>query len=116
MAQRKTHFVVKDVLVSILMPMLIDPVWLPKYYISNLPFEATSEDVRVAFGRWKLDHVSISARQDGRSKGCGFIRFETRDGLDDFLANRDPNDIPHCQIIMGDRHVVCCEAKSNEER
>jgi RNA recognition motif-containing protein len=44
-------------------------------YVSNLPWDATSDDVRELFGRYGKVHETtiITDRRTGRSKGFGFV-------------------------------------------
>jgi RNA recognition motif-containing protein len=50
-----------------------------KLYVGNLPYSATEQSVREAFGKCgKVDSVSIiSDRETGQSKGFGFVEMSS---------------------------------------
>ncbi len=49
-----------------------------KLYVGNLPYEATTDDLRTHFSQagTVIDAVVIMDKQSGRSKGFGFVEFE----------------------------------------
>lgn len=52
-------------------------------YVGNLPWSAGEEDLVELFGRYgNVKSCRISIDGDGRSKGFGFVLFETREDLD----------------------------------
>ena len=56
-------------------------------YVGNLPFEATADDLREAFGQFGTVTRAqvVSDRDTGRSRGFGFV--EMADGADEAIAN-----------------------------
>ncbi len=52
-----------------------------KLYVGNLPYETTQDDLRTHFAQAGnvVDAVVISDRATGRSKGFGFVEFETEE-------------------------------------
>jgi RNA recognition motif-containing protein len=50
-----------------------------RLYVGNLPFDATTEDVRTAFEAFGTVHdVSlVSDRQTGRPRGFGFVEMDS---------------------------------------
>lgn len=49
-----------------------------KLYVGNLPYEATTDDLRTHFSQagTVVDAVVIIDKRTGRSKGFGFVEFE----------------------------------------
>jgi RNA recognition motif-containing protein len=64
-----------------------------KLYVGNLPFEATTEDVRAAFEAFGTVHdVSlITDRDTGRPRGFGFVEMDANsaDAAIQALNNKD---------------------------
>ena len=64
-----------------------------RIYVGNLPFEATTEDVRTAFEAFGTVHdVSlITDRDTGRAKGFGFVEMdpEAANAAIEGLNNKD---------------------------
>jgi RNA recognition motif-containing protein len=64
-----------------------------KLYVGNLPFEATTEDVRTAFEAYGTVHeVSlITDRETGRPRGFGFVEMdpESASAAIEGLNNKD---------------------------
>jgi RNA recognition motif-containing protein len=56
-------------------------------YVGNLPFSATADDLREAFGQYGTVTSAqvVSDRETGRSRGFGFV--EMADGADEAIAN-----------------------------
>lgn len=58
-----------------------------KLYVGNLPFGATADDLREAFGHFGTVTSAqvITDRETGRSRGFAFVEME--DGADTAIAN-----------------------------
>src|SRR5206468_12772833 len=58
-----------------------------KIYVGNLPFTATADDLREAFGHFGAVTSAqvVSDRDTGRSRGFGFV--EMSDGADEAIAS-----------------------------
>ena len=78
-------------------------------YVGNLPFQATADDLREAFGQHGTVTSAqvISDRDTGRSRGFGFV--EMADGAEEAIANL--NGAP----FQG-RTLTVNEARPREER
>lgn len=50
-----------------------------KLYVGNLPYTATSDELKSIFSEFGeiVDAVVITERDSGRSKGFGFVEFNT---------------------------------------
>lgn len=50
-----------------------------KLYVGNLPYKVTSDELKSVFSEFGeiVDAVVISERDSGRSKGFGFVEFNT---------------------------------------
>jgi len=50
-----------------------------KLYVGNLPYKVTSDELKSLFSEFGeiVDAVVISERDSGRSKGFGFVEFNT---------------------------------------
>lgn len=59
-----------------------------KLYVGNLPFRTTQEELESTFSQFGSVEsvVLITDRQTGRSKGFGFVSFETESSAQDALA------------------------------
>jgi hypothetical protein len=104
---KKLQFVLKDVLLAHIIPAVVGTVCLTKVFVSNLPFSATPDDVRTLFAGVKLDNVEIALRQNGRSKGFGFIDVACYDDMEYLLSTA-------CQIITEERCIVLAKCLANE--
>ena len=78
-------------------------------YVGNLPFSATADDLREAFGAFGTVTRAqvVSDRDTGRSRGFGFV--EMADGGDEAIAALNGSQ-------LGGRTLTVNEAKPREER
>jgi RNA recognition motif-containing protein len=78
-------------------------------YVGNLPFQATADDLREAFGQFGTVTRAqvVSDRETGRSRGFGFV--EMADGGDEAIAKL------HGTQFQG-RTLTVNEAKPREDR
>ena len=78
-------------------------------YVGNLPFEATADDLREAFGQFGTVTRAqvVSDRDTGRSRGFGFV--EMSEGGDEAIAKLNGTD------FQG-RTLTVNEAKPREDR
>ena len=78
-------------------------------YVGNLPFAATADDLRTAFGQFGTVTRAqvVSDRDTGRSRGFGFV--EMSEGGDEAIAALNGKDV-------GGRNLTVNEAKPREER
>lgn len=65
------------------------PQGLSKVYVGNLPWGATEDSLRTAFSKWGplQDVFIVRDRLSGRSKGFGFITYETSESAEDAVKN-----------------------------
>lgn len=90
---RRTKFLPRDLLLNVLLPIVIERVEIPVLYVSNLPFETEESDLQLFLDRTlsesglsgKTEHVRIARRQNGRSKGFGFLRMWNVESSDRLL-------------------------------
>lgn len=61
---------------------------MKKLYVGNLPFNTTQEELESTFSQFGTvgSVILITDRQTGRSKGFGFVEFETESSAQDALA------------------------------
>ncbi|MDA1354559.1 MAG: RNA-binding protein [bacterium] len=54
-----------------------------KIYVGNLPFRISKESLEEHFAQFGsvAETIIISDRETGRSRGFGFVSFETEDGM-----------------------------------
>ncbi len=78
-------------------------------YVGNLPFDATADDLREAFGQYGAVSTAqvVSDRETGRSRGFGFV--EMSDGGDEAIAALNG-------AQFKGRSLTVNEAKPREER
>jgi RNA recognition motif-containing protein len=78
-------------------------------YVGNLPFSATADDLREAFGNFgTVTSASVvSDRETGRSRGFGFV--EMSEGADEAIASLNG-------AQFQGRTLTVNEAKPREER
>ena len=78
-------------------------------YVGNLPFSATADDLREAFGHFGTVTSAqvISDRDTGRSRGFGFV--EMSEGGDEAIANLNG-------AQFQGRTLTVNEAKPREDR
>ncbi len=84
---------------------------MPKLYIGNLPYSATTEDLEALFSRvGKVESAAVVADKfSGRSKGFGFV--EMADSNDAAAAIESLND----SEFQG-RRIKVAEARSGDQR
>ncbi len=85
---------------------------MPKrIYVGNLPFSATEDEVREAFGEFgTVNNVSlITDRETGRPRGFGFVEMEVDDDADAAISALH-------QSQMGGRSLNVNEARPREPR
>ena len=78
-------------------------------YVGNLPFEATADDLREAFGQFGTVTRAqvVSDRDTGRSRGFGFV--EMSEGGDEAIAKLNGTDFQGRTLSVN-------EAKPREDR
>jgi len=82
-----------------------------KIFVGNLPWSIDSAglgDLFSSFGKI-VDAVIISDRMTGRSRGFGFVTFETEEAAEKAVAEMNNKDIDG-------RNIVVNVAKKREER
>lgn len=80
-------------------------------YVGNLPFSATEDELRDAFGQFgPVAEVNLMMdRETGRPRGFAFIAMETREGMEAAIRELDGKD-------FGGRNLTVNEARPREER
>ncbi len=80
-----------------------------RIYIGNLPFSATDQEIREAFGAFgTVEQVDlITDRDTGRPRGFGFV--EMSDGGEEAVSKLDQTD-------MGGRNLKVNEARPRNDR
>ncbi|MGL1862788.1 MAG: RNA-binding protein [Pseudodesulfovibrio sp.] len=81
-----------------------------KLYVGNLPWSATEDEIRAAFGEFgEVTSVNlIEDRETGRPRGFGFVEMDA-DGAVAAIDAMDGKD-------FGGRNIKVNEAKPREER
>lgn len=66
-----------------------------RLFIGNLSYRTTNEDLFNCFQKFGkvLDHVIIKERDTGRSRGYGFVSFESREDADAAIRDMDGSDL-----------------------
>jgi len=82
-----------------------------KLYVGGLPYSTTNEDLEQQFAQYGkvVSAVVIMDRETGRSKGFGFVEFETAEEGEAAIKALDGSD-------MGGRTIRVNEARPREER
>lgn len=82
-----------------------------KLYVGNLPFTTTDADLDELFGQYGVVASAnvISDRETGRSRGFGFVEFETSEDAQAAQAALDGQD-------FGGRNLRVNEAQERERR
>lgn len=78
-------------------------------YVGNLPFSATADDLRQAFGQYgEVTSASVVMdRETGRSRGFGFVEMSS--GGQEAIENMNGAD-------LGGRSLTVNEARPREDR
>lgn len=80
-----------------------------KVYVGNLSYDTTEEGLSAEFSGLKIASVNIVKYSDtGRSKGFGFIEFETEEDAQNALAKNG--------TVVDGREIVVSEPRPAEER
>jgi RNA recognition motif-containing protein len=77
-----------------------------KLYVGNLPFSMTEESLRDLFeqhGQTQSVNV-ITDRETGRSRGFGFVEFETQESAQAALAALDGKEIEGRPLRVNEAH------------
>ena len=84
---------------------------LKKLYVGNLPFETNEDELREMFEQHgpTVSVRVITDRETGRSRGFGFVEFESDDNAEAALQALDGKD-------MGGRALRVNEAQDKERR
>lgn len=82
-----------------------------KLYVGGLPYATTNQDLQDAFSPYgKVTYANvITDRDTGRSKGFGFVEFESAEEAQSAIKALDGSD-------LGGRKIVVNEARPREER
>ena len=80
-------------------------------YVGNLPFSASEDDLREAFGQFgEVTDVSLMMdRETGRPRGFAFITMGSKEAMDAAIKGLDGQD-------LGGRNLTVNEARPREER
>jgi len=61
-----------------------------KIFIGNLPYTTSWQDLKDLFGRaGKVTRAEVSQSEDGHSKGCGTVLFETKEAAQQAITDFD---------------------------
>ena len=84
---------------------------MSKMYVGNLPFSASEDDLREAFGQFgEVTDVSLMMdRETGRPRGFAFITMGSKEAMDAAIKGLDGQD-------LGGRNLTVNEARPREER
>lgn len=82
-----------------------------KLYVGGLPYATTEEELKEAFSAagTVTSAVIITDRMSGRSKGFGFVEFETGEEAEKAIEMFHESE-------MGGRKIIVNEARPREER
>jgi cold-inducible RNA-binding protein len=82
-----------------------------KMYVGNLPFSASEDELRDAFGQFgPVAEVSlVMDRETGRPRGFAFVSMESKEGMEAAIRGLDGQD-------FGGRNLTVNEARPREER
>lgn len=82
-----------------------------KLYVGGLPYSTTDDELQEVFAAHGTvaSAVVISDRETGRSKGFGFVEFESADEAQSAIKALDGSE-------LGGRKIVVNEARPREER
>ena len=82
-----------------------------KLYVGGLPYSTTEEELKEAFSAAGnvTSAVIITDRMSGRSKGFGFVEFETEEEAAKAIEMFHESE-------MGGRKIIVNEARPREER
>lgn len=77
-----------------------------KIYVGNLPFNQTAETIQDIFSQFGTitDKVVITDRETGRSKGFGFITFESQDSAEKAVKGMDGKEVSGRKIKVNIAH------------
>lgn len=73
-----------------------------KLYVGNLPWSATSDTLREMFAQFGnvVDATVITDRMSGRSKGFGFVTFETEESANQAITAMHEKEIEGRKIVV----------------
>lgn len=80
-----------------------------KLYVGNLPYSVTDDDLRQLFAEYGTVESANVINADGRSKGFGFVQFETDEEAKKAIEALNGTE-------QGGRNLVVNEARPREER
>ena len=92
--------------------LFLDPKKMEKkLYVGGLPYSTTEEELKEAFSAAGnvTSAVIITDRMSGRSKGFGFVEFETEEEAAKAIEMFHESE-------MGGRKIIVNEARPREER
>ncbi|MCW1914977.1 RNA-binding protein [Luteolibacter sp. GHJ8] len=84
---------------------------MSKMYVGNLPFSASEDELREAFGQFgPVSEVSlVMDRETGRPRGFAFVTMGTKEAMEAAIRGLDGKD-------FGGRNLTVNEARPREER
>jgi cold-inducible RNA-binding protein len=84
---------------------------MSKMYVGNLPFSASEDELRDAFGQFgPVSEVSlVMDRETGRPRGFAFVTMGTKEAMEAAIRGLDGKD-------FGGRNLTVNEARPREER
>ncbi|KAK2959450.1 putative 28 kDa ribonucleoprotein, chloroplastic [Blattamonas nauphoetae] len=84
------------------------PLSQTRVHLGNLPFSITEDEVKAAFPGCNVKEVIIIKSYTGRSRGYGFVEFETH-------ADQEKG-IKICEnLTLNDRQIQCAPARERTE-
>jgi cold-inducible RNA-binding protein len=84
---------------------------MSKMYVGNLPFSASEDELREAFGQFgPVSEVSlVMDRETGRPRGFAFVTMGSKEAMEAAIRGLDGKD-------FGGRNLTVNEARPREER
>jgi RNA recognition motif-containing protein len=84
---------------------------MSKMYVGNLPFSASEDELRDAFGQFgPVSEVSlVMDRETGRPRGFAFVTMGSKEAMEAAIRGLDGKD-------FGGRNLTVNEARPREER
>lgn len=73
-----------------------------KIYVGNLPWSIDSDQLKQAFGEFGniVDAVVVTDRQTGRSRGFGFVEFDSDDAAQKAIDSMNGKELEGRKLVV----------------
>ncbi len=103
---QRTKFTHKDLLFAYIIPLSVKTLWIPRFYVTDLPFSLVTSEMEQVFNT-RLEYAEIALRRNGKSMGFGYIECTYWDDYYNLITGKRI-------IVLEERRIVFVVEREND--